>query len=928
MQLCRLRVSLFVATLAYSAALNGQQSINSATLSGRVIDPSGAVVAIARVEARNTATNQISTTETDEGGRFRFASLPVGPYVITVIKPGFAEVRSSIDLTIGAAFDLALDLPVSTTKQNVEITSEAPLIETVRTQISETIRPDEIENLPLNGRNYLDLALLAPGVSRTNASRTSQYLTTSAVSGTTISISGQRNLGTSFIVDGLSSNDDSTELSGTFYSQEVVREFQVVTSGATAEFGRASSGIINVLTRSGTNQIHGDVYGFLRNQRFDARNALSAKKTPLARTQYGASLGGPIVRDRTFFFSNFEQTRQTTAGIITISPGNVAAINVRLNVLNLPVARLFTGEYATGLKATNYLARVDHEFSPGERLAIRYNLYSFESPNAQSVGGLSAASRGTGLGTLDQTIAGNNTWTISPNVLDETRGQYTRSRLNALPNDLNGPGISIAGVASLGASNIFPTRRDLDLYELSNTVTWQHAGHSLKAGSDVVYNRLNIISPGAVQGVYSFGSLAAFLAGNYLNYMQDFGSVGQFQTNPNLGLFVQDEWRASPSFTVDLGLRYDVEWLNRIVNTSYKNVAPRVGTAWTPFASRRTVFRASYGIFYNRIPLRIVANALQRNGITFVTALLTPVQAGAPKFPDRLPSIQSGGVIGIQAIDPNIKPDSTNQFAAQVEQALSARATLSVGYEHLRGRHIPLLYNANVPTCATGFNLCRPNPNFGNISTYAGRGDSWYDGMTASFEQRPSQWANIRISWTWSKAIDDAGNFFTSTPQNNFNIRDDRGRSDNDQRHRVVVSGALNTPTGSAHNWWERIRNDFVLSGIYSYSSPLPFNIQTGTDNNGDTTLNDRPFGVGHNAGHGFDFQSLDARVSRVFALNERLRLQALVEGFNALNHRNNITINNIFGNGQFPTAPLASFGQPTAVADPRQLQFGLKLTF
>ena len=232
---------------------------------------------------------------------------------------------------MGQALDLPLKLTVADVAENVNVAADLPLVETVRTQLAETLLPREIDSLPLNGRNYLDLAALTPGVTRSNPVANQRFPETSAVPGTGLSITGQRFINNGFVVDGLSANDDAADLPGTFYSQEVVREFEVITSGGIAEFGRASGGFVNIVTQSGTKQFHGRLYGFFRNQRFDARNPLAPAKDPLTQGQYGVSFGGPIARNRSFFFSNFEQTRLHNASVITISPANVAAINSRLD---------------------------------------------------------------------------------------------------------------------------------------------------------------------------------------------------------------------------------------------------------------------------------------------------------------------------------------------------------------------------------------------------------------------------------------------------------------------------------------------------------------------------------------------------------------------------------------------------------------------
>ena len=624
-------VSLWMFAALPAAA--AQQSVDSATLGGEVLDSSGGAIATATIHAENLATGIVRNAATQEDGRFRLASLPVGDYKVAIEATGFASVEQRVTLSVGTALDLSFRLSPASVQQQVEVIAQAPVIETARSEAGSVVATAEIADMPLNGRNTTDLALLVPSVSRTNTGANQRFAETSAVPGTGISFSGQRNLANGFIVDGVSSNDDAAGLAGMFYGQDVVREFQVVTSGGGAEFGRASAGYVNIVTRSGSNDFHGSLYGFLRNDAFDARNPLSTAELPLTQAQYGATLGGPIVRGRTFFFTNFEQTRQNTAGVITISDANVATINQRLDAINYGGPRIFTGLYPTTLDTTNYFVRLDHQIRGNDQISVRYSLYDVNSLNARNVGGLNATSRATNLDDRDQSIGVNNSWIVSSNVLHETRFQYFRSRLDAPPVDLVGPAINISGVANFGTATSSPTSRYNNLWEIADSLSIQKGRHALKTGIDVLYNDLMISFPGALQGVYNFSNMSSFLAGTYQTFQQAFGPADQPQTNPNLGLFVQDEWRVNSSLTVNAGLRYDLQFLDGPVQTDTNNLSPRIGLAWAPFPSRRTVVRASYGLYFDRIPLRALSNALQRSGTTYVTAVLAPVTGRRADIP-------------------------------------------------------------------------------------------------------------------------------------------------------------------------------------------------------------------------------------------------------------------------------------------------------
>ena len=932
--------------LSISPAVLSAQTVTSASVTGTVRDASEAVVPGATVDIRNHDTNQVTSTVTDSRGRFRLQYLPVGVYHLSVQLPGFTTANANLTLAVGDQLDVPVTLKPAALAESVQVEAPAPLVEVRRTQSAASIAPEEIDTLPLNGRNYLDLATLAPNVSRTNLRSTDRFAETSAVPGTGISVAGQRNLGNSFIVDGLSANDDAADLAGTFFSEEVIREFQVVTSGGVAEFGRASSGTISVVTQSGTNRVQGRVYEFFRNDVFDARNPLSPRrdaatleplKDPLTQNQYGFSLGGPIARDRTFLFGNVEQTRLDRTGIVTIAPASVLTINNVLDSTGYTGPRIRTGNFSTGYTTTNAFVRADHQATSASRLQLRYNVYTVDSQNARTVGALNDVSRGAALTDTDQTVAVNFQSTLSSGAINEARAQFTRSRLGAPVNDLIGPAVNISGVASFGTSTSSPTARDLDVFEAVDTITLQRGEHLLKAGVDFLTNRVNITFPGALQGVYTFTSLANFQRGVYSTYQQAFGAPSQFQSNPNLGVFVQDEWRPRADLTINGGIRYDLQWLPEPIQLDANNVSPRLGLAFSP-RDGRTVIRASGGLYFDRIPLRATSNALQRDGTKYQTAQLSFGQIGSPVFPSVLPSFPPDVLIATTTINPAIEDGHSAQASVEVDRAIGQRLAATVGYSYVRGRGIIMSRNVNVPTltvaqaAALGIpNLGRPNPNFANISQYDALGDSWFDGLTVSLMTRSASWGRARLSYTWSNAIDDVGNAFFSTPQDNVNILGDKGPSDNDQRHRIVVSGTFGDGTSA------RLRH--ALGGVqigyvFSYATPLPFNVVTGNDRNNDTTVNDRPEGVGRNSARFSCLSNVaedcasstfDLRLSRPIRFGEGQRLDLMLEAFNLFNHVNTVNVNNTFGTG---ATPLPTFRQVTAIADMRQMQLGVRWSF
>jgi hypothetical protein len=908
-------VRFFALTLLAVLSLPAQESIHFASVSGRVTDPAGAAVSGAAVVARQVDTNQSAIALTDSDGRFRFPYLRPGACEVAVRQPGFAPALRRLDLNAGAAFNLPISLTIESHEEAVLVTAEA-----ARTQTSGSVPESELRAMPLNGRNVADAALLVPGVSPTNTGSNQLFAETSASPGQGISIAGQRNFSNSFIVDGLSANDDAAGLSGMPYSLDAVSELQVVTAGGQAEFGRALGGHINVITRSGANAFHADLYDYFRNQRLNAANPLLGARLPMTQSQYGASAGGPVVRDRTFFFVNFEQRLLNQSGLVTIVPATVDSINARLRAVGYPGSPVATGLFPDPVHTINGLAKVDHQFGKRDQFTARYSAWAVDGVNARGAGALSAPTASAALHDIDHSLAAGNVFTVSPRVVNETRAQLTVSDLAAPPADPLGPAVSVAGVASFGTLSGSPTGRRNRLYEAADNLTVQAGAHALRAGADFLFNDLAIDFPRSARGSYSFSSLANFLAGAYntAGFSQTFGPAAVSLSNPNAGFYVQDEWKAAPRLTLNLGIRYDLQWLESVA-TDTNNIAPRAGFAWSPGRSQRTVVRGSFGLFYDRVPLRALANALlSARGQTTVS--LSPAQAGAPVFPAILPaaSVPAGIPYNLTTIDPRLQSASSTQAAIEVERQLGA-GSVSIGYERLRGIHLIASINRNYPRCAAsgGNNGCRPDPAFANIGQYSAAGDSWYDGLHVSLVQRPARWGSVRVSYAWSKAMDDVGEFFFSSPIDNANIWRDYGRSDDDQRHRLAVHA-----TALAHG--------FQWSAIAQYYSALPLNVTSGANTIQGTAA--RPVIDGRflarNAARGPDFFAVSARFGRSFHVGEHTKLETMIEGFNLLNRRNAVSMNGNFGPGIYPIQALPSFRQITAVGEPRSGQLAVRLIF
>jgi len=918
-----------------------QETVNYASLSGRVVDQTGAVVPGARVSARQTETNIEGESTTNVEGRFRFPYLKVGPYELAVHLDGFADAKRAVTLTVGSAYDVSIALRVASLDAVVTVAAQAPLLETVRSQVAATVTQTEARSLPLNGRNFLDLALLVPGVSPTNIGSTQLFAETSAVPGQGLSIGSQRNFSNNFIVDGLSANDDAAGLSGITYSVDAVDQFQVVTSGGQAELGRALGGYVNVVTKSGTNATHGDGYGYFRDKRLNAENALSGTRLPMDQKQYGANIGGPLVRNRTFYFSNVELKRLAQTGIVTISSDNVNAINERLAAVGYPGAKLTTGLYSNPVNTTNVLGKLDHQLSGSDQLGIRYSGYEVTARNSRGAGGTNAPSASADLDNVDHSVALSNTLTLSPRTVNETRFQFASGDLKAPPTDPIGPAVSIAGVAAFGTLSGSPTRRVNRMVEAVDNISHQAGNHALRAGVDFLFNSDRIRYPRSIRGSYTFSTLANFLSGTYTNlgFTQTFGVTDVAQTNPNLGIYGQDEWKVGSGLTLNAGIRYDLQFLETI-NTDRNNIAPRIGFAWAPGGDAGTVIRGSAGLFYDRVPLRALANALlsagntaDLNNLRQVSVSLSPAQASAPAFPQVMAApVPLVTLVNFTTMDRDIQDAYSEQASFEIERALGEHTSYSAGYQYVRGHNLIISVNQNVPSCvAAGTNNgCRPNPNYANNNQYSSEARSNYHGLHLSFVQRPFRWGSYRVSYTLSKSMNNVGENFFSSPIDPFDIEKDWGRSDDDQRHRLVATGSVNTSMDAAQTRWQLLTHGFQVSSMVQWYSALPFNITSGVTTVQGTAgrpVVDGQF-IPRNAGVGSDFFSLGMRVSRSFRIGSSVRAEGIAEAFNLTNRRNNLTRIGNFGAGTYPSSPAATFNQITAVGDPRTVQLAIRVHF
>lgn len=961
----RSSLTLVVLLVGMSISSPGQQSA-TATIEGIVTDPNSAVVTNATVTVRNTQTGFSRDINTDSSGVYRLPLLPPGTYELTVKASNFAESKRNVTLTVGQKLNLDVQLTLKGSSETVNITSEAPIVETTRPSTSSSVNERAVSNLPVNGRNFLDFVTLTPGVVRDSRQGD-------------LSFGGQKGTLNSVQIDGVDNNNlffgQALGRTGSGrapyqFSQDAVQEFQVNTNSFSAEFGRAAGGAINVITKSGTNDFHGSVFEFYRDRslnanqlRFDATRGPNgamlpaAVKPPYHFNQFGGLIGGPIKKDRAFFFFNYDGQRSTQPNIVSF--GRVAPADAD-SQRGLALVQKFQQSYTRGFNQDVYLGKVDIQLTTENRLGFRYNRQNFTGRNLESSGATSALEHtgNSNVRTDALTVTLNTAFT--PRLLNEFRVQVAKDREPGFANsdapeaNLNQGG---AVVIVFGRNNFSPRETTEDKYQFIDNVSYITGSHSLKGGVDVNIEKIFNFFPGQFGGRYFFDSYADFANGRVSRYAQAFAGLGtQGATSlpdfNEFGFFAQDDWRAKSNLTITFGVRYDIQKMKRPpvrnpdpllaafgVDTSrldndYNNIAPRFGFAWNP--KSRLVVRGGYGLFYGRTPSIMLGTAHTQNALSVVLIdLRNPPLPFA--YPGRFTSLEqatgfSPSIPSIFVFDKDYQQPYTQQGSLGVEYGLTNDLSVGVSYLHVQGSHlqrtrdINLLPPVSYPVVGGFPNLQRnpgvqgtpdrPVPAYARISQFEATGDSNYNALVLSVNKRYARNFQFAASYTWSKVIDNKPDGTSVVPFNTgddskwvqqvFNIRDDRGPGDSNTPHRFVVSGVWELAYFNGLNKGARLFVDgWQLGGILQAASNPPFSARVGAVdiNNDGNSSTDRVPGFGRNTTRRDKFVSLDLRVSKTFAITERFKVQLLGELFNALNRVNFSGFNTQYANATIATS-------------------------
>lgn len=1075
---------VFLAGLLLTGMVYAQGVGASGDIRGTVTDPSGAVVTNATVTATDVARGIKHTVATDNNGQFRLTGLQPAAYSLSVSKSGFqTELAKNVVVNVGQTSTVDFPMKVSQVSEQVEVTAEAPVVETERGAQANVVTEQTIRDLPINRRDYLTFTLLAPAVSDSTRLSSDQDYRVKQTPQSGLSFYGSNGRGNSVTVDGGEVNDDAGGVRLNM-GQDAVQEFQINRSNYGADLGGASGATINIVTKAGGNDVHGSLFGYFRNDALDAANPFSISqallpgqtfnpaapdvqgthvKDSLTREQFGGAIGFPLTKDKTFLYSSFEgllgdaqnavplltntsifrtstDQKAVFSQLAALGATNVPCISTPLTILpaNVCIGALTSGltiSPVTGLNAgqiarnsfinnqfeTNgglfpynnrlylFSTRFDHQFSDRNQVALRYS-FGHDLEENPDVTSLTGFSRGSSVKAFDHTLLGSWFHQFSPTTLNEARVQWNYSNFDVNPNVLGQVGLDMPGFGNIGNQIFIPSFTIMRRYEFADNMSLVRGKHTLKFGGYELYRGNHSESHTFFPGRFVFGNLPGgllspcFVAstptapinpcglatpGAALNsiqsvslglpqfYQQGFGSPIYNYPRPFTAAFFQDQWQMAPNFTLNLGVRYEVDSQYGALATDKNNFAPRLSFAWDPFKDHKTVIRAGYGIFYSPIYGQI-ADVVQTLGLvngnrqiaqTFVPLTATPISSAVifqTLFAQGKVSCTTPAAGNAACITPadltqfgiNIthtgpvpplsvlfsgQPNYQNPYSQQAEFGIEREiakgwaVSLSGIYVHTIGlpvaidtnalpvnfTTVPLAGGGNAsfrnwaatnPQCAgAGIVNCFANPLLLQNDVYSSKGSALYEGAILEVKKRFSSHFSVLANYTLSKAFDTTTDFNSDFgPEDNTNLSGERGLSNFDQRHKVIIATVVDTGKSGG-----RVFSNFQFAPIFRFNSGHPFNLLAGADVNGDRhSTNDRPIGAARNTGLGPAYTDFDMRITRRFKMGERTDLQLLAEGFNLANHTNFASVNNVVG---------PNFGLPTALGGGGFTTFNVK---
>ncbi len=944
------------------AALSGAvaQTIDLSAVTGRVLDPQSKSIAGAEVTLSNPSTGLTKSVKTDSNGDYRFAGLPItDSYSVKAAATGFQNAeQNSIVLRANQAAVVNFTMTVSGAQTQVTVYGTPGSVTVDSDQVTTRFDVQKIENTPILNRKITAIPLLDSAV------RQSQTTGDLFINEVLFVINGGGRRQTTYDLDNTDANDSwgrQTMFAAIPFS--AVQEMNVDKNSISSEYGRNAGAAVDVVTKSGSNDWHGDFIGMGRPQFSEAKQPLAAVPAFNTLAQGSAMVSGPIVKDKTFFLGSYEYTNQNRDAVIT-SPLDPGAI--------------YSGTFAQNLM----FARLDHQFSANNLFTLRGNFDRFTDTNPQdAVSGVSLPTTARTFARYTYQAAAIDTATLSPNLVNEARFEFLLgSPITQFLPVTQAPQEFVSGVYTNGESRI--ANLSNHQYQWADTLNWTKGKHQISTGFDVVYSSSGgygtEFGSGYLDGRFQINSayakipIATLLTYNpgapppgsgskapplASSFTQSFGDATYNEKETLAGLFVQDNWRVTPKLTVNLGLRYDLQTLTQ-GNT---NFSPRAGFAYTLYGGDNpTVIRGGYGIYYTELPANIVANSSINGPAGVFTYTVQPGQFGFPTTFNPITSIPPGTVLPARDIQilagqcdylnqflpvsqlhfcPNkLLNPYTQQWDFGVEHQFARNWVLSMDYIGSHTIHINQPIDLNSPSAfvrtapgqvrsAAAANATRPivpvNGGYRQVLAYTSLGTSFYDGLQVQMKKQFSTHFALLASYTWSHTIDTVEWDGTAQNPNDYScpVTCEKARSQLNQPNRASISGTYLFPYG------------FTLGGYAFLGSGYPYNALTGVDNNGDGNNSDRPVinggVVSRNWATAPPIYNLAASLQKNFKLKERLGLNVRAEVYNFLNTPIYYSRNGTYGNAALPAATFSTpVGGIANVGAPRQMQFLAQFVF
>lgn len=916
---------------AQTGAVNG-------SIQGTVTDASGGIVQGANVKVVNVATAYTREVRSNSSGLYNVPLLPLGVYRVEVSAAGFAAfLRSGVTVDVARATSVDARLQVAGTEQAVTVEADASIVR-LESSVSGTLAQRSMENLPLTSRNVQNLALFVPGLT---GRRDDEFGTTQFAFG------GMDRRG--FMVDGADNTQRGGQLRLGIFSTETIAEVKVEQNAMAAEYGRTVGGIVNMVTRGGSNDFHGMFLYLARRPGLIARPSLAATKPFQQRATYSLTLSGPLKKDKIFFFANGEYHPLDQPRPITISAANAAA-------LRLAPAELDAAPFAQRFQT--YTGRVDFQLSARHSGFGRY-VHFYTPSKFNTSGGLLQRSAGNNFDDRQSSGVVQLTSVFTPNTVNEFRfGDLWREFFRPPVSGVLGPVVQITGVANL-LSNAAANQRYLEHQnQFIDNLSIRRGKHSVKLGVDFAtvkvaqFDRLALTFQFAnlqqylntVNGVTNPATGRPFL---YEQLTQQFGDNTAEHRTQFYNFFLQDEWRVRRDLTLYYGVRWELPDYpalqrtaplpaSREVPADGNNVAPRFGFAWQ--ASPKTVVRGGYGLFYDTLNLRLISAVVRNDGQRVQTFRINGVDPLAPAFPagfTAAPDARFGVRPSVTTFADDLRTLYAHQANLQVEQELFRDLSVTLGLQYYGAHRAPLLIDRNLPAVTAALadgrpvygGTVRPDARFNQVLTLSARGHTNYHGLFLAVNKRFSRGFLTTASYTWSKAINntDSSGDNGSSPQDSLDLRRDRGPASSNQQHRFVLQAIWQTQFGGPAKW---LVDGWLVAPNLTFTTGFPVNVVAGSDLNRDLVNNDRPLFRGRNDLEGPGFQEVNLRISRTFKLTERFGLEIIGEAENLLN-----STNAACGIGGCSGAVVNRFGAPdflrvTSALNSRQIQLGGRIRF